>query len=205
MKVLVACEFSGRVRDAFRARGHDAVSCDVLPSMTAGPHLQCDVRDVLDDGWDMLVAFPPCDHLASSGSAWWTRKRASGEQRAAIEFFVTLAEASIPRICVENPKGILTRPYRPPDQHIEPFEFGEPYVKGTYLWLRNLPPLQPSNVVTPEHRWIGGDASAGYGLHRNPMLRSLTFQGVADAMAEQWGVLEPLSTMDCYSQPTLGF
>lgn len=203
VRVLVACEFSGRVREAFAANGHEAVSCDLLPTTLPGQHIQGDVRDILGDGWDMMVAFPPCEHLASSGSAWWTLKRSSGQQRAAIEFFMTLANAPIGRVCVENPKGIMTRAWRAPDQAIEPYMFGEPFVKATFLWLRGLPPLQASNVVVPTARWIGGDSTGGYGLHRNPTLRSLTFQGIADAMGAQWGQLGPIAPGDRYLQGAL--
>lgn len=210
MRVLVACEFSGRVREAFAGKGFDAWSCDIEPSLIPGNHIQDDVRNVLNDGWDMMIAFPPCENLACSGAAHWDAKKVDGRMRAAIEFFMTLAEAPIPRICVENPKGVMSRAWRLPDQCIQPYEHGEPYVKGTFLWLNNLPLLKPTNVVHPHSNWVGGQRRGkerryvkGNGRHRNPKLRALTFQGIADAMAQQWGVLEPLSTWDCYSQPSL--
>ena len=183
MKVLVACEFSGRVRDAFISKGYDAMSCDLLPSETPGPHYQGDVLDVLDDGWDLMIAHPPCTHLAVSGAAWFAEKRKDGRQQEAIDFFMKLANAEIPKIAVENPISIMSTVWRKPDQIIQPWMFGHGETKATCLWLKNLPKLQPTNVVSGREQR----------LHRLPpspdrwKLRSVTFQGIADAMAEQWG------------------
>lgn len=184
MKVLVACEYSGRVRDAFAAKGHDAWSCDILSSETPGNHIQGDVLEHLDNGWDLMIAHPPCTHLASSGARWFKDKELS--QKAAIHFFMQLAYAAIPRIAIENPIGIMSTHYRKPDQYIQPYEYGHPETKRTCLWLKNLPKLEPTNIVEPVN---------GSMIHKMPpsadrgKLRSLTYQGWADAMADQWGNL----------------
>jgi hypothetical protein len=183
MRVLVACEFSGAVRDAFTSLGHDAVSCDLLPSETPGVHYQCDVRDVLDKGWHMMIAHPPCTHLASSGARWWSEKQE--QQREAIEFVRLLMSAPIERIAIENPVGILSTAISKPQQIIQPWQFGHGETKATCLWLRNLPPLKPTDVVD------GREAR----VHKMPpsadrwKKRSRTYQGIAMAMAEQWGEL----------------
>lgn len=183
MRILIACEYSGRVRDAFIAKGHDAISCDILPSEAPGPHLNCDVRQVLHDDWDLMIAHPPCTHLAVSGARWFADK--TQEQQAAIEFFMTLANAPIPKIAIENPVGIMSSKWRKADQYIQPWQFGHGETKKTGLWLKGLPHLMPTNVVDGRENKI----------HRMPpsadrwKLRSLTYQGIADAMAEQWGVL----------------
>lgn len=204
MKVLIACEFSGIVRDAFIKRGHDAWSCDLLPTERPGPHIQGDVLEILDDGWDLLIAHPPCTHLCVSGARWWKEKQKDGRQKEAIKFFTKFMDASIDKIAVENPVGILTKAYRKPDQYIQPFWFGDKVQKKTGLWLVNLPNLQPTNIVDrgmiyvdPRGHKHGGEhtnrAKKAYSPHmllpRNEkrwMIRSRTFQGIADAMAEQW-------------------
>lgn len=206
MKVLVACEFSGRVRDAFRKRGHDAWSCDVLPS-EADPtyHIQDDVLKHLNDGWDLMIAHPPCTHLAISGARWWKEKQADGRQQRAIEFFIKFMEAPIEKIAAENPVGILTSRYRPPDQYIQPFWFGDSVQKKTGLWLKNLPELKPTNIVDRGMIYVDPRGNKHGGEHTNrakraysPLMllpkseerwkiRSRTFQGIADAMASQWG------------------
>ena len=145
MRILIACEFSGRVRDAFIAKGHEAMSCDLLPTETPGPHYQGDVCDILGDGWDMMIAFPPCTHLASSGARWFTEKRSDGRQRQGIDFFMALADAPIPKKCIENPVGIMSTVYRKPDQIVQPWQFGHPESKATCLWLIGLPLLEPTN------------------------------------------------------------
>lgn len=181
MKVLVACEYSGRVRDAFRALGHDAVSCDLLPSEQPGPHIQGDVLDVLDDGWDLLIAHPPCTHLAASGARWWKNK--GKEQEEATKFVFALAQAPIPRIAIENPIGYLSTAWRKPDQIIQPWQFGHGETKATCLWLQNLPKLQPTNVVE-------GREARVHRMSPSPdrwKERSRTYQGIAEAMAVQWG------------------
>lgn len=183
MRVLVACEYSGRVRDAFLKLGHDAVSCDLLPSDRPGPHIQGDVLAVLCQGWDMMIAFPPCTDLAVSGAKWFAQKRADGRQQRSIEFFMALAEADIPKIAIENPVGIMSSLWRKPDQIIQPWQFGHGEVKATCLWLKDLPKLKPTLIVE------GREPKC----HKTPpskdrgKIRSLTYQGIADAMAEQWG------------------
>jgi len=146
MKILIACEFSGPVREAFAARGHDAWSCDLLPSEIPGNHIQDDVLDHLS-GWDMMIAFPPCTHLAVSGARWFPQKIADGRQQASIDFFMELANADIPKIAIENPIGIMSTKWRKPDQIIQPWQFGHGETKATCLWLKNLPKLQPTNIV----------------------------------------------------------
>lgn len=181
MRVLVACEFSGTVRDAFVARGHEAMSCDLLPSETPGPHYKGDVRDILGAGWDLLIAHPPCTHLAVSGARWFKEKQA--EQAEALEFVRTLLAAPIPRIALENPVSIISSRIRKPDQVIQPWQFGHGEVKATCLWLKNLPRLVPTKIVE------GREAR----IHRMPpgperwKERSRTFAGIAEAMADQWG------------------
>ncbi len=183
MKVLVACEFSGIVRQAFRARGHDAWSCDLLPAEDGGKHLLGDAAQVIRYPWELMIAHPPCTHLASSGARWFKDKRV--EQIAAIEFFMVLAKSKIPRVAIENPIGIMSRQYRKPDQIIQPWQFGHGETKATCLWLKNLPLLEPTEIVEGRH------ARA----HREPPSpdrwknRSRTYTGIAEAMAEQWGNL----------------
>jgi hypothetical protein len=186
MKVLVACEYSGTVRDAFLAAGHIALSCDLLPSDAPGPHLQGDVREVLEMGWDLMIAHPPCTHLAVSGARWFHLKQQ--EQQEALRFVRMLLEAPIPRIALENPVSIISSRIRKPDQTIQPWQFGHGETKATCLWLKNLPPLEPTNIVE------GREAR----IHRMPPSpmrwkeRSKTYQGIADAMAQQWGSITDL-------------
>ena len=183
MKVLVACEYSGRVRDAFAAKGHLAMSCDLLPSETPGHHYQGDVSDLLDLGWDLMICHPPCTHLAVSGARHFAEKQASGVQQEALAFVQMLLDAPIPHICLENPVSIISSRIRKPDQIIQPWQFGHGETKATCLWLKNLPLLTPTTVVE------GREAK----VHRMPpgpdrwKDRSRTYQGVADAMADQWG------------------
>ena len=197
MKVLVACEYSGRVREAFRAKGHDAWSCDIIPSDDNSPyHLKEDVMNVIHwNDWDMMIAFPPCTHLASSGARWFKEKEADGRQQEGIDFFMELAEANIDKIAIENPVGIMSSRYRKPDQIINPYDFGDDASKKTCLWLKNLPPLKPTGYVEPriidgKPRW-GNQTDSGQ--NRLPpsedraKLRSLTYMGIAKAMADQWG------------------
>ena len=182
MRVLVACEYSGRVRDAFAARGHDAVSCDLLPTESPGPHYMGPVEDVLADGWDLMIAHPPCTHLAVSGARHFAAKRADGRQQAALAFVQMLMDAPIERLCIENPVSIISTQIRKPDQIIQPWQFGHGEVKATCLWLSNLPKLAPTDCVAGReprvHRMAPGP--------NRWKERSRTFQGVADAMAEQW-------------------
>lgn len=181
MKVLIACEFSGTVREAFARLGHDAWSCDLLETEQPGQHIIADVREVLTQGWDLLIAHPPCTHLAVSGARWFKDKLQ--EQAEALEFVRLLLSADIPRIALENPISIISSKIRKPDQIIQPWQFGHGEVKATCLWLKNLPRLIPTEVV--EGRLAR--------VHKEPPSperwknRSRTFPGIAAAMAQQWG------------------
>lgn len=181
MKVLVACEFSGAVRESFSALGHYAVSCDLLPSEVPGNHYQGDVRDILFDGWDLLICHPPCTHLAVSGSRWFKDKKS--EQQESLDFVLFLLSAPIPRIALENPVSIISSKIRKPDQVIHPWQFGHGETKTTCLWLKNLPKLRPTNIVSGrENRIWKLPPSADRWKQR-----SRTFSGIASAMALQWG------------------
>lgn len=189
MKILVACEYSGTVRRAFRALGHDAWSCDILPADDNSPHhLQGDVLQFLNQGWDLMIAHPPCTHLAVSGARWFKHKQK--EQKEAIDFFMALVNAPIPKIAVENPVCIMSTQYRKPDQVIHPWQFGHPERKATCLWLKDLPPLVPTNVVKEEMEQLPRNKQ--HRIHLIPpgkdrwKIRSLTYEGIAKAMAEQW-------------------
>jgi site-specific DNA-cytosine methylase len=184
MRVLVACEFSGVVRRAFRAIGHKAWSCDLLPAEDGDiHHIGYDVRKVLNDGWDLMIAHPPCTHLAVSGAKHFMAKQADGRQQQALEFVRTLMNAPIPRICIENPISIISSRIRKPDQIIQPWQFGHGETKATCLWLKGLPPLVWTNIVE------GREAR----VHKMPpgpnrwKERSRTYEGIAAAMAAQWG------------------
>ena len=190
MRVLIACEFSGTVRDAFIGGGHDAMSCDILPTERPGPHYEGDVRDVLDDGWDLMVAHPPCTHLAVSGARYFARK--VQEQAEALEFVRLLLTAPIPRIALENPVSVISSRIRKPDQIIQPWQFGHSESKTTCLWLVGLPPLVPTDVLTRPARgyWDNQRPSGQNKLSPSPdrwRLRSVTYSGIASAMADQWG------------------
>lgn len=192
MRVLVACEFSGRVRDAFIAKGHDAISCDLLESETPGPHYQGDVKDVIGDGWDLMIAFPPCTDLTTACARDWPKKQADGRQAKALAFVQALMDADIPCVAIENPTGRINTAIRKPDQIIQPWQFGDPWRKRTCLWLKGLPPLEPTAVVEPTGYWMGGQGYPGdkrYDRrgHRNQRDRARTFPGIAAAMADQWG------------------
>ena len=181
MRVLVACEFSGIVREAFRKRGHVAWSCDLLDTDHVGNHITGDVRGVLDEGWDLLIGHPPCTHLAVSGARWFKDKKR--EQVEALDFVRALMDAPIAKIAIENPISVISSKIRKPDQIIQPWQFGHGETKATCLWLKGLPKLEPTNIVE------GREAR----VHRMPpgpdrwKKRSMTFQGIADAMAQQWG------------------
>jgi len=201
MKILIACEYSGRVRDAFIARGHDAMSCDLLPTDAPGPHYQGDVFDIINDGWDLMVAHPPCTYLSVSGMHWTTRGLRDPQlTEDALAFVQRLMDAPIERIAVENPISVISSRIRKPDQIISPYQFGHDASKKTCLWLKNLPLLtatqivEPRIVITPSgkpaKRW--GNQCDNYGQDKLPpsadrwKLRSATYQGIADAMAAQW-------------------
>jgi len=192
MKVLIACEFSGIVREAFKKLGHDAWSCDLLPTEIPGQHIQDDVLKHLDEGWDLMIAHPPCTHLAVSGAVWFPKKRK--EQAEALEFVRKLMDASIEKICIENPVSIISTRIKKPTQIIQPYMFGDEVQKTTCLWLKNLPNLKPTKIVgkgkfitfksgKKMSEWTANKWGKGHE-------RSRTFQGIADAMAEQWGEAE---------------
>ena len=181
MKVLIACEYSGRVRDAFLKAGHDAMSCDLLETDVKGPHYKGNVKDILNDNWDLMVAHPPCTHLAVSGARWFKDKKV--EQAEALDFVRLLLDAPIDKIALENPVSIISTKIRKPNQIIQPWQFGHGETKATCLWLKNLPKLKPTDIVD------GREAR----IHNIPpskdrwKIRSTTYLGIANAMAEQWG------------------
>lgn len=195
MKVLVACEYSGVVSQAFRDAGHTAISCDLLPNEMTGDqfHHRGDVREILDRGWDMMIAHPPCTHLAVSGARWFKDK--SHLQDEALQFVRDLMNAPIERICIENPVSIISSRIRKPDQIIQPWMFGHEATKTTCLWLKNLPKLQPTDIVSKGERHVtksGKSLPKWYNLPPSAdrwKIRSATFEGIAKAMAQQWGSL----------------
>lgn len=196
MRVLIACEYSGAVRDAFRARGHDAMSCDLLPTDAPGPHYQGDVCDILNDGWDLMIAHPPCTYLSASGMHW-TRRGLRDPQLTenALEFVRLLMDAPVPRIAIENPVSVISTRIGKPDQIINPYQFGHDASKKTCLWLKGLSPLKPTQIIEPRivngrKRWGNQTDSGQNRLSPGPnrwKLRSATFPGIAAAMADQWG------------------
>jgi site-specific DNA-cytosine methylase len=199
MRVLIACEYSGAVRDEFIKLGHDAMSCDLLPTDVPGPHYTGDVFDIINYGWDLMIAFPPCTHLALSGAPHFEKKRQDGRQQEALEFVKALMLVPIDKIAIENPLGIISSNIRPHDQVIQPYEFGDPFQKSTCLWLKNLPKLTATNIVQKGEFKEFIDKKTGK-KKRQPMwffealnkgdlrwkIRSQTFPGIAKAMAQQW-------------------
>jgi hypothetical protein len=185
MRVLIACEFSGIVRDAFIARGHEAMSCDLIPTERDGPHVQGDVLDLLRGGesFDLMIAHPPCTFLAVSGARWFIVPGRRAKQESALAFVRALLDAPIPRIALENPVSIISTRIRKPDQIIQPWQFGYPESKATCLWLKGLPPITPTNIVEGRTARVHRE-SPGPNRWKN---RSRTCQGIADAMADQWG------------------
>ena len=199
MKVLIGCESSGTVRDAFIARGHDAMSCDLLPTVAPGPHYQGDVFEAIKmQQWDMAIFHPPCTYLTGSGERWLkdqsplksgalvgeARRKARAQ---AIDFFMALWECGIPRIVIENPIGVMSSAFRKPNQVIQPWQFGHGETKATCLWLKNTPPLTPTNIVEGREQRI-------HLLPNTPdrwAIRSVTYKGIAEAMATQWGSYTP--------------
>ena len=198
MRVLIACEYSGVVRDAFIAAGHDAMSCDLLPSDAPGPHYQGDVLDVLRDGWDLMIAHPPCTYLSVSGMHW-TRRGLRDPQLTedALDFVRLLLAAPVPRIAVENPVSVISTRIRRPDQIIQPWQYGHNASKTTCLWFKNLPALQPTQIVEPRivngrKRWANQTDGGQNRLSPSPdrwKRRSATYAGIGGAMAAQWGCL----------------
>ncbi len=183
MKILIACEYSGIVRDAFSRKGHDVMSCDLLPTDSKGHHYKGDVKDVLDYPWDLMIAHPPCTDLSVSGARHFEKKKENGCQYASVSFFMSLIKCDIPKIAVENPISIMSTLYRKPDQIIQPWQFGHGETKATCLWLKGLPKIQPTNIVSGREDRI----------HKLPptadrwRIRSTTYQGIADAFSDQWG------------------
>ena len=193
MRVLIACEYSGAVRDAFINSGHDAMSCDLLPTDVDGPHYQGDVFDVINDGWNLMIAHPPCTHLAVSGARWFKDK--VKEQAESLEFVRRLMDAPIDKIVIENPISIISSRIRKPEQIIQPWMFGHPEAKATCLWLKGLPTLSATDVLTkPECGYWSNQTPSGQnklGPSKDRWKeRSKTYQGIADAMANQWGPVE---------------
>lgn len=203
MRVLVACEYSGTVRDAFKSAGHYAVSCDLLPTDAGGWHYQGSVLDIINDGWDLMIAHPPCTYLTATGNKWFKPEYKDRfpdreqKRQEALAFFITLYNAPISRVCIENPVGYVSSMFKKPTQYVQPYEFGEPHSKKTGLWLRGLPPLLPTKMATPVfHTYADGrkDPIWHYQTMSLPPLermkaRSKTFKGIAEAMANQWGSL----------------
>lgn len=195
MRVLVACEYSGIVRDAFAAKGHYAMSCDLLPTESEGPHYQGDVMDVLNDGWDLMIAHPPCTYLSNAGARWLYPKGELNQERyskglEAKDFFMKLLNANIPKVCVENPKPSLVYGLPKATQKVQPYEYGHPYSKGTLLWLKNLKPIEPTNIVPIDGYWCGSYTSKQKSkrvLGKTAKERSRFWEGIAEAMAAQWG------------------
>jgi hypothetical protein len=203
MRLLVACEHSGVVREAFAALGHEAWSVDLLPSLQPGNHIQGDALAVLGDGWDLLIAHPPCQYLSYAGMAHWNKPGRAEKRQVAYEFFLKMVNAPVRRVCVENPRGLPCQAYRQPDQVIHPYMFGDPALKRTCLWLRGLPALwwwdqpgsmfQPTACAIPEALTVEVSGKRRHFVEtgsRDPLLRSRTFPAVAAAMAAQWGVYE---------------
>ncbi len=205
MKVLIACEFSGVVREAFRKQGHDAWSCDILPAEDGSKyHIQDDILNHLDEGWELMIAHPPCTYLTVTANKWNKESLDTmHERRDMVEeakvFFMKLVNANIPRIAVENPVGLISTSYRKPDQIIQPFEFGHKEPKKTCLWLKGLPKLEPTKMVEPEYFKTKSGKNMAQWFYLSKLkgeerakMRSVTFLGIADAMAEQW--TNPLQT-----------
>jgi len=213
MKILVACEFSGTVRDAFIKNGHDAISCDLEPTEVPGPHYQGNVMDVIDQDWDLMIAFPPCTYLTLTGNKWFkpefcnrfpTRNQ---DRKNAVKFFMDLVNLPIPKIAIENPIGVMSSFYRTPDQIIQPWEYGHKTTKATCLWLKGLPMLRPTNIVDKGEvvisksgnrmsRWYYETSKLPIKGGIRAKARSVTFQGIADAMANQWNVNEYYGQME---------
>lgn len=215
MKVLVACEESGTVRDAFAAKGHDAWSCDLKPARNGGNHYHGSVFDIINDGWDLMIAHPPCTYLTVTASRWLKNQpeRKSGAlvgearrqaQAEATDFFKRFWYNDIPMVCIENPVGVMSTVWRKPDQIIQPFQFGHPEPKKTCLWLKGLPLLKPTRIVEPDYhvtksgkrvpKWFFFAENRNGDPGKRAEFRSVTFPGIATAMADQWGNISRLKT-----------
>jgi site-specific DNA-cytosine methylase len=201
-RVLVACEYSGIVRDAFKEEGYYAISCDLLPTEKPGEHYQGDVREILNEGWDLMIAHPPCTYLSNAGIGWFNEEKYGDKARErkrkrleAFEFIKLLWNAPIPRICIENPVGFLNNNWQKPTQVIQPYQFGDADSKRTCLWLKNLPSLTPTKIITPIiYSYYKSGKRKGKPIYRtdyirNQKERSRFFEGIAKAMANQWGEL----------------
>lgn len=194
MRVLIACEFSGTVREAFKLKGHDAWSCDLLPTEIEGNHIAGNVLDILNDGWDLMIAHPPCTYLSRAGARWWKDEKRNKLADEAANFVFKLRDSNIERIAIENPIGQLNKRWRYPDQTIQPWQFGHPFSKATCLWLKNLPPLIPTKIIRNYKPLIRANVTARArkgekqpGIYSGGLVTAKTFQGIANAMAEQWG------------------
>lgn len=189
MRVLIACEFSGVVRDAFMAKGHDAWSCDLLPTERPGNHIQGNVLDVLDNGWDLMIAHPPCTYISNMSNCRIKEDGRAELRRLGFDFFMLFTKTNIKKVAIENPRGLPEREYRKPDQVIQPWQFGHPASKATCLWLFGLPKLEPTKIVEPYRKWDGKRWRTWVDTTKShtQKWRSVTFQGIAEAMADQWG------------------
>jgi len=189
MKILIACEFSGTVRDSFHQKGHNVISCDLLPCAKPGNHYQGNITDILYEKWDMILAFPPCTHLCVSGARYFKEKIKDGRQQQGIDFFNLFVNHPCDKIAIENPVGIMSTLYRKPDQIIQPFHFGHDASKKTCLWLKNIPPLFSTDIIVKKryaNQTPGGHNKLGPHPDRAKN-RSITYSGIAEAMANQWG------------------
>lgn len=189
LRVLIACEFSGVVRDAFKLRGHDAWSCDLLPTEIEGNHIQCDVREILNDGWDMIIAHPPCTYISNMSNCRINEPGRKELRKNGMKFFMEIVNSKCKIVAIENPRGFPEREYRKSDQIIHPYHFGDPVSKQTCLWLKGLPLLKHTNVVEPDRKWDGKRWRTWVDTCKSHTgkYRSVTFSGIANAMAEQWG------------------
>lgn len=188
MRILIACEFSGAVRRRFRERGHEAWSCDLLPADDGGEHIQDDVRNVLHLSWDMMIAHPPCTYISNMSNCRINEPGRKELREEGLSFFMLFTKTDIPKVVIENPRGYPERVWRPADQIIQPYQFGDPHSKATCLWIKGLPLLAPTMIVEPERKWDGKRYRTFVDrLPSRSKRRSVTFPGVALAMAEQWG------------------
>lgn len=192
MKLLIACEKYGLVRDAFIKKGHDAISCDIEDTISPGPHIKSKLEDIIEQchKYDMIIAFPPCTHIAVSGAKHFEEKRKDGRQQNAIKFFMMIANANCNRIVIENPVGIMSTEWRKPDQIIQPWQFGDSFSKKTCLWLKNTPALRPTKIVDPGEFVVHGGKKLPKWYSNRTRDRDKTFPGIANAMADQWNFLK---------------